>query len=193
MLLVVLPMFSACTIAQSKNPLGPWSAAVRDERIEGLWRGDGGNGKFQYVFFTFHEKSPDGSVMEFGKDDAGSIATARYDFYITRTPKHSYLNVTNGHSDNEQLFPVGEKGTYIFAEYHFNWMGRLIYSFVGGDGVAKAVDEGKLKGKVDRDSKGALNDITLTDTSKHILDFIESSKPRDVFELTTKLTWVGGP
>jgi len=192
-LLAILPLFSACSIVQSKYPLAPRSSAVRDGRLEGLWEADLGKGEFQYVFFTYHAGSSDGSIMEFKKNDAGSISSAHYDFYVTRTSKHDYLNVTNGHTDNEQDFPVGKPGTYSFAEYHFNWMGRLVYSMVGGDAFAKAVDEGKLKGKVDRDNKKNVTAIYLTDSSKHILNFIESSKPQDVFQSTAKLTRVGGP
>jgi hypothetical protein len=192
-LLAILPLFSACSVVQSKNPLGPRSAAVRDERLEGMWKVDEGKGKFGYVFFAYHAHGGDGTIMELTKNDAGQVASAKYDFFVTRSSKHDYLNVTNGHSSDESVFSIGRGGTYSFAEYHFNWLGELVYSMVGGDGIAKAVDEGKLKGKVDRDSKGAVNDIYLTDTSKRMLDFIESSKPKDVFEMTTKLTWVGGP
>jgi hypothetical protein len=131
--------------------------------------------------------------MEFTKNDVGTISTAQYDFYVTRTAKHDYLNVTNGRTDNEQLFPVGKPGSFSFAEYHFNWLGRLVYSMIGGNGFAKAVDEGKVKGKVVRDSKKNITAIYLTDTSQHILDFIESSKPQDVFDSTTALTRAGGP
>jgi hypothetical protein len=193
-LLAILPLLPACSVVQSKNPLGPRSAAVRDERLEGLWRGDGGNGKSQYTFFTFHAGRRDGSIMEFEKNDVGSISSAHYDFYVTRTPKHSYLNVTNGQSDNEQVFPVSKPGIYSFAEYHFNWLGELVYSMVGGDGIAKAVDQGKLKGKVDRGSKGEVDNIYLTDTSKRMLDYIESSKPKDAFIVPPmKMSKIGGP
>jgi hypothetical protein len=192
-LLAILPLFSACSVVQSKNPLSPRSSAVRDGRIEGLWQEDLGKGSFQYVFFTYHAGRNDGSIMEFKKNDVGSVSSAQYDFFVTRTPKHDYLNVTNGHTDNEQTFPVGRPGSYSFAEYHFNWMGRLVYSMIGGNGFAKAIDEGKLKGIVERDSKKNITAIYLTDSSKRILDFIESSKPQDVFDSTAKLTWVGGP
>lgn len=192
-LLAILPLFSACTVVQSKNPLGPRSSAVRDERLEGLWQHDVGKGKFEYAFFTYHDRSSDGSIMEFTKNDAGRISTAQYDFYVTRTSKHDYLNLTSGHSDNEEIFPVGTHGSYSFAEYHINWMGRLVYSMIGGNGFANAVDQGKVKGKVDRGSKGAVDSIYLTDSSRHILDYIESSKPQDVIDSTIKLRWVGGP
>ena len=190
-LLAILPLFSACSIVQSENPLGPRSSAVRDARLEGMWRE--GKGDFGYIFFAYRPHGADGSIMELTRNDKGRIASAKYDFYVTQTSKHAYLNVTNGHSSDESTFPVGHAGTYSFVEYHFNWLGELVYSMVGGDAIAKAVDEGKLKGKVDRDDKHNVTGIYLTDSSKRMLDFIESSKPQGVFQSTTKLKWVGGP
>ncbi len=63
-----------------------------------------------------------------------------------------------------------------------------------GDIFGKAVDSHKLRGKADYDKQqDHYDDIYLTDSSQHILDFINSSNPKDVLGFLTKLTWVGGP
>jgi len=52
----------------------------------------------------------------------------------------------------------------------------------------------KLRGKADYDKQhDSYGNIYLTDSSQHILDFINSSKSKDVLGYETKLTWVGGP
>jgi hypothetical protein len=191
-LLAVLPLVSGCGIVESERPLSPPRSAVRDQRLEGLWRPDG-KGEAGYLYITFHPRG-DGSVMIFSKySGTGAISTAQYDFFVTRTSKHDYLNLSHGVSRDPGFWPSARSGTYIFAEYHFTWLGQLAYSMVAGDAFGKAVDAGKLRGKVQRDKKYGVVGLFLTDSSRHILDFIESSKPGDVFGAPTKLSKIGGP
>ena len=131
--------------------------------------------------------------MMFQKNDAGAISTAQYKFFVTRTPKHTYMNLSNGVTSDESTFQIPAPGTYSFAEYRINWLGQLIYRMVGGDDFAKAIGAGKLKGRVERDQKGNVTAIYLTDTTQHIRDFIESAKPSDVFQSPAKFNRIGYP
>ena len=65
---------------------------------------------------------------------------------------------------------------------------------VEGDAFPQAVEHGRLRGKLtyDKQTKKVTNTL-LTDTPQHILAFIESSKPVDVFAAPQKYRKIGGP
>jgi hypothetical protein len=193
MLLAVLPLLSGCAVTESEKPLSPPASAVPDKRLEGLWRADG-KGESGYLYISYGVKAT-GSVMAFGKDTGSGMGSAQYDFFVTRTAKHNYVNLSHGvFRDPDALFGSPEDPeAYIFAEYHFSWTGQLVYSLVTGDAFVKAVEAGKLRGKVFYDDQKRPINALLKDSPKRILDFIESSKPADVFGAPEKLTWTGHP
>jgi hypothetical protein len=154
--------------------------------------------------------------MTFGGFEDGELDRSQFDFFVTRTAKHNYLNLSRGITTANGQTHIDHTGRYTFVEYHFSWRGRLVYSYIDGPGLASAVQSGKLKGKVTSDSKsnatdtltwrldrasggGVTSDLKsnstdtlLKDSSEHILGFIESSKPQDVFGMASKFDKIGG-
>ncbi len=177
-LIIVLSLFGVALLVsgcglESDKPLSALGTAARDTRLEGLWCAD--DGKERAYFYISYGAGAEGSLFLFGSDEkeAGMIAS---NFFVTRTARHTYLNLrtkvewTNGRA---KLIP---DKTYNFMEYHFDWRNRLILSIVGGETFQKAVKEGKLHGKAD----------SLTTTISHepmgrLLEFIENAKPEQVF------------
>jgi hypothetical protein len=97
-----------------------------------------------------------------------------------------------GSSEEVDEFLSGHTKAYVFARYDFNWLGRMVWEFETSDGYSKAVKSGRLKGKIEPIDSNNSN-VFLKDSSEHILEFIESSKPGDVFLAPQTFTKVGGP
>jgi hypothetical protein len=92
-------------------------------------------------FYIAYGPGAHGSIMFFGKDKTG-MGTMSWDFFVTRTPKHTYLNmiplveVSRGH-----VRPRPSK-MYAFEEYRFSWRGQLVVSSVGGEVFQKQSKKG---------------------------------------------------
>jgi hypothetical protein len=192
-LLAILPLMTGCVTVESKNPLSPPRLAVADKRLEGLWRNDDKQPGSGYLYIAYRPHDG-GSVMFFGPDDTSGIGTMQYDFFVTRGMKDDYLNLSHAVYHLQGATQRDRSGNYTFAEYHFTWLGQLIYRQVEGDAFSKAVEGGKLRGKLTYDKKthGVTNTL-LTDTSERVLGFMESSKPEDVFGTPQKYSRIGGP
>jgi hypothetical protein len=191
--LALFPILSGCGVVQSVQPLSSPRMAVADKRLEGLWRETGVRGNV-YYYFSFAADSH-GTVMIFGTDPKSGFAQFKYDFFVTPAGKEGYLNLSHLVTDGPNgAFFKPEGDNYFFAKYRFNWLGQLEYWPVMGDVFGKAVESHKLRGKADYDKQDdSYDNIYLTDSSQHVFDFINSSKPKDVLGVLTKLTWVGGP
>jgi hypothetical protein len=194
LLLAILPILSGCGMVQSRQPLSSPSAAVPDKRLAGLWQTDIGKDGHCYYYFAIGARG-NGTVMIFGADPKTGFGQMKYDFFVTPARKEGYMNlshlVTSG-TDSGFFKPDGDN--YFFVKYRINWLGQLEYWPVMGDVFGRAVTNHKLRGKADYDKQhDSYGNIYLTDSGQHILDFINSSKPKDVLGYETKLTWVGGP
>ena len=193
--IAVLPILAGCGIVQSVQPLSSPRAAVADKRLAGLWQEKEGKDGRAYYYFSFAADGH-GNLMIFGTDPKSGLGEFKYDFFVTPAGKEGYLNlshlVTSGTDSGAIFKPDGDN--YFFAKYRFNWLGQLECRTVMGNTFGKAVDSHKLRGRADYDKQhDTYDDIYLTDSSQHILDFINSSKSKDVLGYETKLTWVGGP
>jgi hypothetical protein len=186
----VLLLLSSCALVSDKPLLSP-RYAVRDARLEGLWRSDTEQGPA--YFYVAYGTTARGSVLFFGKDKNG-LSTASWDFFVIRTAKHAYLNMDiasakeTGLSANRENVRDPPRNGYFFMEYHFSWSGQLVISDVGGESFSRAVQEGKLHGKAD---------LFLTtiqhETPGRLLAFIEAAKPEDVFHKLWIAKKIGTP
>jgi len=183
-LLSIPLLLSACAV-QSDKPLSTPRYSDRDPRLEGLWRAK--TDKDTLYFYIAYGPGAHGSILLFGKDEKG-MGAELLDFFVTRTPKHTYLNlITRGEIESGHLHAQKSR-MYSFQEYHFSWTGQLVVSAVGGEAFSKAIKEGKLHGKVEQFV------ITISHTpSERILAFIEGSKPEDVFIKAYSATRIGSP
>ncbi len=109
--LAISLLLSACVV--SDTPLSSPRDADRDLRLEGLWRCD-----LVPYFYIAYGPDAHGSILCFGRDKTG-MGVMRWDFFVTRTPKHRYLNL-----DLREVIERGHikratgKG-YIFADCRF--------------------------------------------------------------------------
>jgi len=197
LLLAILPMLSGCGVVQSVQPLSSPRAAVADKRLAGLWEEKDGKDSRMYLYFSFAADGH-GTLMMFGTDPKTGLGQIKYDFFVTPAGKGGYLNLS--HETEEGTGQTGffkpDGDNYFFVKYRNNWMGQLEYWPVAGDAVGKAVDSHMLRGRTVYDQKHQLyTNIYLTDSSRHILDFLETSKLAQTLWATepTKLNWVGGP
>ena len=191
-LLAIFPLMTGCVTVESKNPLSSPRLAVPDKRLEGLWRNGDGKAGSGYLYIAYRPHG-EASVLSFGPDDKSGIGTMQYDFFVTHGPKHDYLNLSHAVDHMQGAIHRDRSGNYTFVEYHFTWLGQLVYRQVEGGTFSQAVEHGKLRGKLtyDKKTKGVTNTL-LTDSSEHILKFIESSKPEDVLGAPQKYSRIGG-
>jgi hypothetical protein len=194
-LLAILPLLSGCAVVQSVQPLSSPRAAIADQRLAGLWQERDTKGSHCYYYFSFAADGH-GTLMMFGTDPKTGLGQIKYDFFVTPAGKGGYLNLSHeteeGMGTSGFFKPRGDN--YFFVKYRYLWTGQLDYWPVMGDAFGNAVDSHKLQGRTEYDKQhSSYRNIFLTDSSRHILDFIESSKPNDVLGGPTKLTWIGGP
>lgn len=184
-------LLCGCAPVESEKPLSSPQTALRDPRLEGLWRSDEKDSS-GYLYVAYRGHGGIGSLMSFGKDDTDGIGSYRADFFATHTAKRDYVNLNHqvAHMNGDEQ--TDRSGHYSFAEYHFTLRGQLVYSTVTGEAFAKAVEAGKLKGNVTYDKNKNVTGTLLKDSAEHILAFIESSKPSDIFGPATRLTRISG-
>jgi hypothetical protein len=179
--LAVSALFTGCVL-ESDKPLSLPRDSDRDLRLEGLWRAKAEN-ENGYTYIAYGP-GVRGRMLWFGKDKNGA-STGSADFFVTRTAKHSYLNVSEVSDNRSEATP---RKTYMFWEYHFSWNGRMVIAAVGGDIFEKAVREGKLHGKTDQ----WMTTISHEPIGR-LLAFIEAAKPKDVFIKESAMVKIGGP
>jgi hypothetical protein len=192
-LLAACLLFAGCsTGVVSKNPLSSPKAAIADPRLEGLWRARDGS-CYEYFAFGNHSNRGDNLLLRFEKSGNQLGSSNSMKFFVTRTKAHSYLNMNHdyGRDGNEEK-PSLNQDDYTFLEYYFSKRGDLVVSEPNDDLFKTAVKDGKLQGQVsDKDSWGP--NPYLTDSSDHILTFIESSDPKEIFWPAYKFVRIGGP
>ncbi len=171
--LAVPLLLSGCAVVQSERPLSAAKVADRDPRLEGIWREQIADQETDY-FCVAYGADAHGTILQLSKDKAGAAATP-IDFFVTRTPRHSYLNLLQPPAPGPGRSHSHGRRMYEFAEYHFSWRGQLLISPVGGTGFAEALKRGVLHGKND----GSTVTIAPADAGR-IPAFIEGSKRDDV-------------
>jgi len=169
----------------SKNPLSSPKFAATDPRIEGLWRVNGLPGYYDYFAFGSHSYEGNNLFVQFG--NPGYLPTSNStNFFVTRTKRHNYLNLNNDFErDANNAKPTLDQDDYTFLEYHFTNRGELVLSWLSGDLFTKAIKDGRLQGNY--------SETYLTDSSAHILAFIEVSDPKQIFIPLWKFTRISAP
>lgn len=197
-ILILTIILSACCPMVSVNPLSP--PAGLDKRLEGVWKYDSKEG--EEVYLHIGEKSENTMValsVEHKKNDKLDII--QIPFSLTKTITNNYLNVKLG--DLSEEVSGGNKG-YLFLKYSFADNNTLFFFQLDRQLIISAIQTNKLTGKITYKrkivSEGKKNSdvqidrtidcVTITDTSKNIINFIESDKDGNLFSNTMKLTRV---
>lgn len=198
MLIASLLLAGCASGVQSRHPLSSASLSTPDPRLEGIWRD-----KQNYWYIT---RLSHGDLLVLLPRHLGNSAIPAQTgcapsdiysatFFVTRTPKVNYLNVTQEyiHSLPDSLSAAGVPEAFGFRKYYFTKRGALIITDLEGEGFNNAVKQHKLRGKDNTGDLGTGPAIYLKDSGKRILQFIETSKPADIESGTVKLTRITGP
>ncbi len=185
--LAAMLLLSACTNVHLKKPLSSPRAAVPDRRLVGLWT-DGGRSPTYYDAIC--KANGMGNLVIFSRSGGDTDVTS-YDFFVTHGARINYINVTAYRHLNDGDINPSYRKMYDFAAYRFSWTGRLIVWQPNPKTFAAAVQQGKLHGKVD--NSGKVPDVTLSDAPPRVLNFLESSKFKDVFGSPMSLSRLGPP
>lgn len=165
-------LLSGCFVT-SEHPLSDPKDAQPDPALAGEWRS------------TIHADEPP-TRIRFDRRGRGLIAETTQSkpanpserFFVTKTAKASYLNITGS---------TPHKGGY-FLRYQVSADGkRLTFWMPKTATFRRAVTKGKLKGVIDNSQNTTgddrLDGVHLSDSPAAILQFMESQRAAAVFEV----------
>jgi hypothetical protein len=205
---LMIAALAGCGGVDSNYPLSSPKTAKPDHSLEGLWKGEGSKDGANYAYVVYGDHGV-GTIQHFGKasSSAGNNELVSYHspdtyiFFVTETPKGKYINYLyedpKETSDKNPTMVaaasrmVGKPETFAFMKYHFNWLGKLVCDEPDVNIIGKAVESGKLKGKVDYDNKHKISAVHLTDTSAYVLSVFETTP--GAFTKGTAWAKIGGP
>ncbi len=186
---IITTLFSACCPMVSVNPLSP--PTISDKRLEGIWKYVSKEGEEAYL----HIGKESGNTMvalsvEHKKNR--TLDTIKILFFVTKTNTNNYLNVRL--EDLAKKVSKGKKG-FIFLKYDFVDNNTLLVFHLNRQLIIAAIQENKLTGKITYKKKivpkGTKNNgdtsektidcVVITDTSKNLINYFESSKNEKLF------------
>ena len=186
---IIAILLSACCPTVSVNPLS--TPAGIDKRLEGVWKYDSKEG--DEVYLHIGEKSENTMVaLSVEHKRNGKLDIIKIPFFLTRTGANNYLNVKL--EDLAKEVSEGNKG-FIFLKYVFIDNNTIHFYQLDRQLIISAIQANKLTGKITYNKRivpeGAKNDgdtlgetincLTITDTSKKMINFFESGKNDDLF------------
>ena len=161
----------------SKYPLGTAQDARPDARLVGQWHkeDDDVKGDAQDIRVSFDAQGK-GQLSTRREDGTWGPAPMVTEFFVTRSKTASYFNLRSpDHTKNPDEAELNQR--YLTCKYEVSADGRtLTYWSYKSDVLAKAIEEGKIKGTIKRDDPD-INFLTviLSDSSDDLLRFVESS------------------
>lgn len=172
---LLLILFLSSCLPDSEQPLSSPDSAFIDDRLKGLWISDVDKetGDYTYFHFVSREDSTMDLVAVAHSLDRGADIIA-YIMFPTEAGARSFMNLKEKELGRKKL-----SGDYIFMDYGFPDNNTLSMRIMNNDStLISAVESGKLKGRVHR---GVLTEVTLTDESSRILEFIKSIEADELF------------
>jgi hypothetical protein len=167
----------------SENPLS--DPAAPDRRLEGLWKS--GSGQDEEVYLHIGKQSENTMVaLSVEHKDDGTLDTMEIPFFLTRADGGDYMNLRLedlAGQDSE------EEGGYIFIKYVLPAENTLLLFNLDRGAVISAIRENRLEGEITYkstddseetegegpDSGRRIDCVTITDSSKNLLSFVEAS------------------
>ncbi len=161
---LVLPMvlFSCAPSPLWENPISP--IRQTDQRLPGAW------GQLNYPS-VFIGNPVDGWMSFVISDHDKSDRKIFGSFYVSQLEGRRFLNVKI-HS------PWNLSDLYFIAEYRLDSNQNLFVALPNHDFVRKALEDGRLSGKIEKDENGAEILILSSDSSKIGAFIRESSKDK---------------
>lgn len=197
-ILQLLPMAATCLLFtscfDSKVPLSDPGKSKTDQRLAGVWRlgNDDGSVTF-YHFGRVGDKLPASVMRVVGIQHKWGGTMTQLDellVFPTTIGDKTYLNVTDG--NDEQMKVLAEKGWTAetvndYSIFRYQIMAdTLTVQWMDGDGKKRAVEAGKIKGKIEKDQDGNAR-THFTDTTENLAKFVAEADDdlfsRDVLKL----------
>ena len=170
---VALMMGLAGCLPTSKNPLSAPEDAVADTRLEGVWYGKSGEDTVFLHFVAGKAASMD--IVEVDHEKSGGAHTSIYTMFPTVIDGQRYMNIREKN---------GDKKPYYFARYTLSKTGTLTLWLMSEKPVAKAINAGKLTGKItvkNTDETAESRDVALTSTTASLAAYVGKADPEALF------------
>jgi hypothetical protein len=165
LLVATLGLLTGC-LPTSTHPLGSLESATPEERLSGVWYGKSGDDE---IFLHFVQgKGAELQVVEVDHEAKGEAHTTLYRAFPSAVEGNHYLNVR---ADKQE--------DYYFVRYQISPSGVLSLSLMTDAAAAKAINHGKLKGKISGSDNN--KDIKFTDSSEHLAAFLAKADPDLLF------------
>jgi hypothetical protein len=197
-ILQLLSMAATCLVFtscfDSKVPLSDPGKSKADQRLAGVWRlgNDDGTVTF-YHFGRVGDRLPASVMRVVGIQHKWGGTMTQLDellLFPTTIGDKTYLNVSDGKDAQVKL--LEDKGwtaetvnAYLILRYQVTG-DRLTIQWIDGDAKKRAVEAGKIKGKIEKDQDGNARAM-FTDTTENLAKFVAEAGDdlfsRDVLKL----------
>ena len=173
-------LFTSCF--DSTVPLSDAGKSKPDERLAGVWRQRSESGSVNdYHFAPAGDKLPASVMRVTGSNRKPDGTTEQIEpllLFPTTLGEKTYLNVCDGKEPKVKL--VEEKGwtaetVNTYWVYRYQVTGdTLAVQWMDGDAKKRAVEAGKIKGKIEKDQDGNIR-VHFTDTTENLTKFITAA------------------
>ena len=182
---VLVSMAAACLLftscADSTVPLSDPGKSKADERLAGVWRVRNDDGSVNdYRFAPAGDKLPASVMRVTGSSRKPDGTTEQIEpllLFPTTLGDKTYLNVTDGTEPKVNLLEKGwtaeTVNTYLILRYQVTG-DTLAIQWMDGDAKKRAVEAGKIKGKIKKDQDGNVR-VHFTDTTENLTKFITAA------------------
>ncbi|MEI8376584.1 MAG: hypothetical protein WCJ35_27520 [Planctomycetota bacterium] len=179
----IVVLFACLCVAgceDSQNPLSDPQCAKSDNRLVGLWRVLGEDGDVGYYHIGQpDEKLPSGvlRVVEVTHNRKGKLSSPEeFLAFSTTLGDKTYLNVTDVKGHRARL--IEENGwkpetvdSYIILRYQVDGNGLLVW-MMDAEAKERAIETGKVNGKIAKKGKSFDGPAKFTDTSERLARFV---------------------
>ena len=170
-------LFTSC--ADSTVPLSDPGKSKPDERLAGVWRQRGESGEVNnYRFAPAGGKLPAAVMRVAGSSRKPDGTTEQFEatlLFPTTLGEKTYLNVIEG--KEEQIKLLEDNGwtpetvtSYLILRYQVTG-DVLTMQGIDGDAKKRAIEAGKIKGTIEKDSS-KFTKVYFTDTTENLAKFV---------------------
>jgi hypothetical protein len=170
-------LFTSCF--DSKVPLSDPANSKPDERLTGSWRSRNDDGSLnEYHFALAGGKLPASVMRVTGRTRKSDGTTEQMEpllVFPTTVGQRNYLNACDGREQQVKL--LDEKGwtpetVNVYSIFQYQLTGdTLSVRWMDGDAKNRAIEAGKIKGKIEKDNDGNSRGH-FTDTTENLTKFI---------------------
>jgi hypothetical protein len=178
----VLPLaflLASCGPPVSVHPLEDPKTAPLDKALNGVWYRSyrEGEKKDSPRGLRFAPREEGGWLLVPMKDEAGWNEKEACTVFTTIVGCDRYLNMRVPQKKGKKEI------RYVFCKYSLSLDGSFMLALMAEKPVARAIEEERLQGKVERNQKGELKSVLIPDSSDKIRAYIEEEDPEKLFRV----------